>query len=98
MSETQEGNMPFVESAAEAPVEFAIPLRTFAEMLRPRAAQRYPNGRIAKFDPGHPDEIWLKVLKINHGNERHTRAEWFAIIDGHRNRPAHPADPKYARR
>ncbi len=95
MSETAEGDAPLAQS--EAQWEPLIPLRAFAETLRPRAAQRYPNGRVAKFDPGHPDEIWLKLLSIRHGAERHTRAEWFAIIDGHRNQPAHPADPRYVR-
>jgi hypothetical protein len=40
--------------------------------------------------PGHPDEIWLKLLRIRHGAERHTHAEWASLIDAAREEPAHP--------
>ena len=45
--------------------------------------------------PGHPDEIWLKLLKLRHGTEKHDSAGWFALIDNYRGEPAHPADPRY---
>jgi hypothetical protein len=40
--------------------------------------------------PGHPDEIWLRLLKVRHGTERHAVAAWSALIDEMRDEPAHP--------
>lgn len=54
-----------------------------------------PAGSIGVFEPGHPDEIWLNMLQARHGSERHSTADWFALIDQYRNLPAHPADPDY---
>ena len=97
MSDTQEGEVLSSAPAAPEAYERPVALAEFVASLRPQVSETYPNGRPKKYSMGHPDEIWAKVLKINHSGERHTPAEWFAIIDGHRNRPAHPADPKYRR-
>jgi len=44
---------------------------------------------------GSDDEIWLKLLARLHGHERHTSADWRALIDKLRDMPAHPSDPRY---
>lgn len=86
-----------------APAEFAVPLATFAATLRPRnsdsltlrGSRGRPGASVFRLVPGEPDEIWLKLLQINHKAERHTMAEWYALIDTYRNQPAHPADPRF---
>ena len=92
------------EFAAAAPgpqAAFAPPiaLATFATALRPRRVPLVRNGRpvvvngaqVMTVTEGHPDEVWLKLLKIRHGSERHTEAEWRAMVDGMRDEPAHPS-------
>ena len=81
-----------------APVEPPVPLAMFAATLRPRRVALVKGGRpvirggavVMTVTPGHPDEVWLKLLKIRHGAERHTHAEWAALIDAAREEPAHP--------
>ena len=81
-----------------APVEPPVALAVFAATLRPQRVPLVKNGRpvvrqgivAMTVTPGHPDEIWLKLLKIRYGAERHTSAEWSALIDGMRDEPAHP--------
>jgi len=55
-----------------------------------------PSTTIPTYSPGHSDEIWLKLLEVRHGIERHTPDEWHALIDRYRDEPAHPADINYA--
>lgn len=97
MSDTQEREGLSLAPEAEPQVERLIALPAFAVTLRPQVIDRHPNGRPKKYSMGHADEIWLKVLEVNHSSERHMPAEWFKIIDGYRHQPAHPADPKYKR-
>ena len=79
-----------------------IPYAAFARGLGPRTTVVAPPARPGQaprvqVDPGHPDEVYLRLLRINHGRENHTEAEWAALIEGYRNAPAHPADPRYVR-
>ena len=101
MSDTQEGEGLSSAVAEQVTYERPTALAEFAASLRPRVAERHTSGPMAgrpkKYEMGHPDEIWLKVLQVNHSGERHTSAEWFAIIDEYRGQPAHPADPKFKR-
>lgn len=81
-----------------------LPLAAFGATLRPQlAATRTvqsrqpgaPPGVINTYTQGHPDEIWLKMLAIKHGIERHTADEWHALIARYKAEPAHPSDPNY---
>ncbi len=79
-----------------------IPLATFAATLRPRLVETRPvrirgvaAGTIPIHTPGHADEIWLKLLQMNHKIERHTEAGWHKLIEKYRHMPAHPSDPNY---
>ncbi|MDA8249174.1 MAG: hypothetical protein M0Z28_08340 [Rhodospirillales bacterium] len=38
---------------------------------------------------GTSDEVYTKLLRIRHGMEKHTTAEWRALIDAARREPAH---------
>lgn len=92
------------DSVQEAPV----PLAVFAATLRPQQtgtrsvqARAVVGGRRTAaqtpvYAPGHPDQIWLKLLQIKHGLERRTRADWQALIDKYGQTPAHTADARYA--
>ena len=81
-----------------APVEPPVAFDAFAATLRPRRVPLTRNGRpvvrqgvaVMTVAAGHPDEIWLRLLRIRHGAERHAPAEWSALIDGMRDEPAHP--------
>ena len=46
----------------------------------------------AKFAEEHlaktPDAVWILLMKQRHGGENHTEAEWRAILDDYRHRPA----------
>lgn len=37
------------------------------------------------------NEVWGHHLRIVHGRENHTPADWRALLEGHRNTPAHPS-------
>lgn len=73
----------------EPPTEFPVPLPVFARELQPRAEPHPVTGK-PQLVAGHADEVWLKLLRVNHGNEKHTLAEWRALIDNYRGEPAHP--------
>jgi hypothetical protein len=90
------------EPLADAPqpdsiAEFPVPLSAFAATLRPRRVPLTRNGKTVVFKgrpvmtatAGHPDEIWLKLLKLRHGTEKRTHAQWRAAIDALRNQPAY---------
>jgi hypothetical protein len=92
------------EDSTPSPSQAPIPLAAFATTLRPRLTasrtvqSRQPGARpsvINTYSPGDPDEIWLKLLEVNHRIERHTSAEWRALIAKYKDEPAHPADPNY---
>lgn len=36
---------------------------------------------------GHVDHIWLGPLRVFHGQEKHSVAEWFALIEELKQRP-----------
>ena len=81
-----------------APIaEFPVPLSVFAVTLRPRRVPLMRNGKTVVFKgrpvmtatAGHPDEIWLKLLKLRHGADKRTHAQWHAAIDALRNQPAY---------
>jgi len=98
---------PVAQSSApvvgQTAVEPPVPLSVFATSLRPRVVPLVRNGRTVvgrsgrpavQVLPGHEDEVWLRLLRINHASEKHTLAEWSALIDQYREQPAHPADPR----
>jgi hypothetical protein len=108
MSETASSPIASQGGGTVAPVPAATPglpvaFATFAASLRPRAVPLVRNGRPVLFRgrqaqtalPGHADELWLKLLRIRHGVEKHTAADWHALIDAMRDEPAHPSDPRY---
>lgn len=70
--------------------EFPIAFREFAASLRPQPV-RDARGRAIGYTAGQPDEIWLKMLGVAHGTEKHTSREWNALIDSYRDKPAHPS-------
>ena len=82
---------------AAPPAEFPVTLSAFATELLPRTVPLVRNGVPVMLGgrpaqqavPGHPDEAWLKLLKINHGLERRTPAQWRALIDSYREQPAY---------
>lgn len=75
-----------VGGAYEPPVAFSA----FAATLRPQPV-RDAAGRAVGLTPGHSNEIWLKLLSRLHVAEKHTLADWNALIDRYRNEPAHPS-------
>lgn len=82
-------------------VELQVPFSVFAATLRPRHVPLVKNGQQVAFKgrvvmtvtAGHEDEVWLKLLKIRHGNARLTHEGWRAAIDAMRNEPAYPGQP-----
>ena len=97
-----------VPAAPVRPSEFdfgpPVPYASFAAGLKPRSVPLVRNGQavvqngrqLMTAAPGHPDEVWLKLLKIRHGGEKHTVQGWNALIDAMRDEPAHPSDPRFA--
>lgn len=96
--------MPINDLQPPPELQVPVPLATLAATLRPqltstrsvqpRRAGAAP-GVINTYTQGHPDEIWLKLLAMKHGIERHTLDDWHALIAKYKGQPAHPADPKY---
>jgi hypothetical protein len=41
----------------------------------------------ARLPLGHADHIWLGPLRVFHGMEKHTIAEWFSMIEEMKSRP-----------
>lgn len=35
-----------------------------------------------------PDEIWLRLLQVSKGNEKHTEVEWMLILNSFRTQKA----------
>lgn len=100
---SNEGEAPRVggtlqDRAEERAEELPVPLSVFAASLSPRTVPLLRGGRPVVFKgrhvmtatAGHADQIWLKLLKINHAFEKHTPAEWNALIDTYRDQPAYP--------
>ena len=38
------------------------------------------------------DEVWIHHLRVQHGRENHTPTQWRALLETHRNAPAHWAE------
>jgi hypothetical protein len=82
--------------------ELPVPFKVFAAAHSPRRVPFMKNGRQVIFkgrpvyamSAGSPLQIWLKLLKMNHGTERHTMADWEGLIQEYLNKPAHASDPK----
>ena len=70
------------------------PQLTATKTVRPLAPGAQP-GVIHTYSTGHPDEIWLKLLEVKHGIERHTAEQWHGLIEYYRKQPAHAADPNF---
>ena len=87
-------------NAEAAPQENRVNLATFAKSLRPRKIQvpnsSRPGEMRTKLIAGHADEVYLKLLKIEHGRQSHTPSDWQALINAMKNRPAHPLHPQLA--
>ena len=89
-------------SAPVATVDFPVPLQVYAASLRPQRVPFLRGGRpvivrgrqVMTMSQGHPNEVWLRLLRIQHGRERHTPTEWAALIDQYREQPAHASDPR----
>lgn len=94
-----------MSDTVQPPTDFPVPFAVYAAALRPQRVPLLRSGRQVIFKgrvvmtvtPGHVDEVWLKMLKIRHGSERHTPAEWAGLIDKYREDPAHPTDPRMVR-
>lgn len=74
------------------------------QLLPPLRAGGRPRVRIVgavapreRVQAGHPDEVYLRLLRRDHRMERHTEDGWRGLIDRYRNLPAHPHDPRYVR-
>jgi hypothetical protein len=78
------------ESRVATPVltPFPVSFQQFAATLRPQPI-RDPQGRMVGLSAGGRDEIWLKHLGRLHGHEKHTFAEWQALIEQYGKEPAH---------
>ena len=74
---------------APAPAEVPMTLDQFARTLRPRRTVD-PRTQQVRVLPGEPDEVWLKLLRMKHGRDKRTLAQWKAAIDQYRDLPAHP--------
>lgn len=89
------------QSVPVAPVAIGdppIPFDAFARTILPRWTNHGtdPRGRpIRRLQPGHPDEAYLTLLRIRHGREKHTPAEWNGLIRAMGDEPAHPAHPDW---
>ena len=67
--------MPTEDTSQSQESQAPIPLATFATMLRPQLVASSParsrtggqTSVIRTYTQGHPDEIWLKLLEVNHG-------------------------------
>ena len=101
MSETESSPAASVASGNQQPVEFPVPLAVYARSVRPKTVTMTRNGQtvmlkgrpVMSVTPGEPEEIFLKLLKIRHGREKHTPAGWKALIEKYANEPAHPGQP-----
>ena len=49
-----------------------------------------PFARFASTLRGTPEEVFTKLIKIQHGREKHTISEWHELIEALRHVPAHP--------
>jgi hypothetical protein len=81
--------------------ERPVPLSEFARIVGPRTettqvlrnGQMVPQTRLVQ--PGSEDEVWLRLLRMRHPNERHTMTQWRALITRYKDEPAHPSHPKW---
>ncbi len=96
--------MPTEDTQPLPETQTPMPLAAFAATLRPQLTRtqivqaRQPGAKpstISTYTQGHPDEIWLKLLQVKHGIERHTADDWHKLIAHYKKQPAHPADPNY---
>ena len=75
-----------------------LTLDAFARTLAPRVQQvpnpAKPGTTRTLATPGQPEEVFLTLLRIEHGRARHTAAGWHAVIDALKQRPAHPMHPQ----
>jgi len=94
------------ESADYNAVELPVPYAVFAATLRPKYEPIVHRGTVLMrrgrpvmhaTGPGHQDEVWLKLLKIRHGQERLPPTEWRKRIESFRGEPAYPAQPDIRR-
>lgn len=94
---------PAPAAPVAGPQTDTVPLAAFARAIGPhlettmvsRGGRTVPQTRVIR--PGSDDEIWLKLLRMRHPNERHSIAGWHKLIDRYRNEPAHPHDPRFGR-
>jgi hypothetical protein len=83
-----------------------VPLDAFASTLNPQITgyktifprvgnQNLPPQQVPILSSGDPNAVWIKLLRINHGAERHTLADWAALIQQYENQPAYPGLPPF---
>jgi hypothetical protein len=82
----QMDTLPPPASPADMPVAFA----TFASMTGPQPV-RDARGNVVSVIAGNENEIWLKYIKMCHGDEKHTPSEWLNLISEYSGQPAHPS-------
>jgi len=80
--------------------ELPVPLSKFADALRPQitgytsvfskiGGKKSAPRQLATYSSGDADQVWVKLLAVHHGNERHTMSEWRDMIDQYRQQPAY---------
>jgi hypothetical protein len=74
--------------AMPVPTPFPVSFQQFAATLRPQPIRDRQTGKQIGLTAGQPDEIWLKHLGRLHGREKHTFAEWQALIEQYGKGPA----------
>lgn len=67
-----------------------VALDEFARVLSPKMIG-------GEMQPGEPDEVWIKLMRIKHRMERHSITDWRKMLDRYRDEPAHPTHPDYTR-
>jgi hypothetical protein len=41
------------------------------------------------------DEVWLTLMRVEHGTENHKISEWVSMLDKYRGQPAHLEHPSF---
>ena len=96
---------PVVVQSDPAAAPLVVAFATFAASMQPRRVPFTRNGApvvhrgrtLMTMIPGHPDEVFLRLVRIRHGGEKHDMAGWRTLIDAMRVEPVHPSDPRAVR-
>ena len=89
------GAFPAPTRATAAPTSVPVTFSTFASTLRPQAMTvpnlARPGTTRQEIVPGSADEVYLRLVRIRHGSEKHPLEDWQSLIDAMRGEPAHPS-------